>query len=189
MRNPILKTAFFAGLAAGFACFLYLVFLYTVGANPFGRYKYIYLGLYAIFFATAFWYYRFKINSGHLSTGRAIGIGLLLNPIATSFYGFLLYGWMLLPQSTVIERHQKALEELQISNITFLETQMKAARELEDEEAFENLEEQKKDIEAAYKQMKETPLSAGVLAVDQAFGLLITGFFLAFLVALIFKTN
>jgi len=189
MRNPFVRTAVVFGLVAGFTCFLYLVILYAFGANPFGRYKYMYLGLYAAFFGGALWFFRFKLNNGKLTTGKALGIGLFLNVTASLFYGILIYIWMLLPQFTVIERHQNALEELQKSNFAFLETQMKASQEMEDLEAYENLEEQKKDMEDAFKRMKEQPLTAGLLAVDQTIGLLLIGVFLAFLTALIFKAR
>lgn len=187
MENPFVKTAVIGGLAAGSFCFLYLLILSTLGENPFGRYKYMYLGLYAIFFGVALWYYRFKQNGGRLSTGRAIGIGLLLNFTASVLYGLLLFVWMLIPGMEVIDRHQKALEELEESNIAFIEEQMKTSRELKDEEAYENLKEQKEGVERAYAELQKSELTAGILAVDQSIGLLFTGLFLTFLSALLFK--
>ena len=189
MKNPFVRTAVFFGLAAGLTCFIYLVILYAFGANPFGRYKYMYLGLYAIFFGGALWYFRFKLNNGQLTTGKALGIGLLLNVTASLMYGILLYLWMLMPQFEVIERHQQALEELQKNNITYLEEQMEASQKMEDLQAYENLEEQKKDMEIAFEKMQQQPLTAGLLAVDQTIGLLLIGVFLAFLTALIFKAR
>lgn len=189
MKNPFIRTAILGGLAAGLTCFLYLVILYAFGANPFGRYKYMYLGLYAVFFGGALWFFRFKLNSGKLPTGKALGIGLMLNVTASLLYGILLYIWMLMPQFDVIDRHQKALEELQQNNIAYLEQQMEASQQMEDLQAYENLEEQKQDMEIAFKKMKEDPLTAGVLAVDQTIGLLLIGVFLAFLTALIFKSR
>jgi len=189
MKNPFLKAAVLFGVAAGVVCFLYLVILYAFGANPFGRYKYMYLGLYAAFFGGALWFFRFKLNNGMLTTGKALGIGLLLNVTASFVYGVLLYLWMLMPQFNVIERHQLALEELQKSNIAFIEQQMKTSEEMEDLQAYENLEEQKQQIEEAFYKMQQKPLTAGVLAVDQTVGLLLVGVFLAFLTALIFKAR
>ena len=189
MDKNILKIALLFGIAAGVACFLYLIMLYAFGANPFGRYKYIYLGLYAAFFGGALWFYRYKQKKETLSTGRAIGIGLLLNSFACLLYGFLLYVWMLMPSYGVIQRHQGDLEELQRNNIAFIEKQMEASQKMEDLEAYENLAEQKKDIETTLESLKEKPLTAGVLAVDQTMGLLIAGVFLTFLTSLIFKSR
>jgi hypothetical protein len=189
MKIPFFKVALLFGIAAGTACFFYLVLLYAFGANPFGRFKYIYLGLYAAFFGGALWYYRFRQNNGQLSTGRAIGLGLLLNISASTLYGLLLYFWMLIPSLTVIERHQGDLEQLQLNNISFIQEQMKTSQKMEDLESYENLGDQKKDIEQALETLKQQPLTAGVLAVDQALGLIFTGTFLAFLTALMFKSR
>ncbi|MBT31551.1 MAG: hypothetical protein CMO01_18000 [Thalassobius sp.] len=187
MKNPFVKTALIGGLAAGVFCFLYLLLLYVIGSNPFGRYKYIYLGLYAIFFGGALWYFRFKQNGGRLSMGRAIGIGLILNSTATLLYGLLLFIWMLIPGTEVISRHKNALVELGKSNVTFIEEQMKVSKELNDEEAYQNLQEQKKEVQEVFEDIKNTELTAGGLAVDQGIGLLFTGMFLTFLTAILFK--
>lgn len=94
MKNPLFRTAALAGLLAALACVLFLLGLYLFGQNPFGRFGYMYIGLYGLFFAAGMHWFRFRQNGGFLRAQQAILFGLVLNTVSSLLFAALLHTWL-----------------------------------------------------------------------------------------------
>ena len=189
MRADLYKNSIIFGLAAAAACFSYICLLWQLDFNPFGRHKYLYSGIYAIFFVWGMRRFRVKHNNDQLSSVQGLSTGLLLNLVATVTYGLLLLLLMSTVGSGLIERHRAALDGLQLANIDYMKGQMEESLKLEDKEAYENLGEQLTTMEAMYQNFLNSELSAADLALDQASGLFMLGIFLTFLFMLILRSK
>ncbi len=188
-NKPWLRAALLTGLLAGLTCFLYVLVLWLLGVQPFGRFKYLYVGIYALFFVGGLWYYRMKLNRGELSSVRALAFGIALNLLATLVYGLLVFTLLASTGNRVLEQHTAALAKLQQDNIGYLQAQIAQALELKDLEAADNLQEQLDSMQGTYAEFQKTDITAGLLAMDQAMGLFMTGFFLTFLFMLLFRSR
>lgn len=94
MNKRILKVAVSVGVSAAITCFIYLVLLNTLGENPFGKRKYMAIGIYGVFFAGAMWWYRDKLNKLILGFREGLILGLLMNVLSTAFYVALVYSYL-----------------------------------------------------------------------------------------------
>lgn len=94
MNKRLLKTAVGVGALAAIACFIYLIVLHSIGQNPFGRHKYMAIGIYGVFFAVAMWWYRDKMNNYVLRGREGLILGLLMNVISTAIYVSLIYSFL-----------------------------------------------------------------------------------------------
>ncbi|MBD0399875.1 hypothetical protein [Flammeovirga sp. EKP202] len=170
LRPDLFKVGAIAGAIAAFILIGYAMVLHGLNLNSFGRWKNINFPLYGLFFAGAMTYFRLKLNDGKMKGPQGILIGVTLNSVATTLYGFLLY--VLLSTKgigqAIIERHKADLKIILIEGKSVI---IESLGEAGYEENVKGVEE----------------LSAGVLAVDQAIGLLFLGFFLTFLFMLIIK--
>jgi len=91
MNQKIRQVALKSALLAGVCCILYSVSLTLLGENPFGSFKYMIAGIYALFFIGAMWHYRFKLNGGVLRGKEGVLMGLLINAFATTLYCIGIY--------------------------------------------------------------------------------------------------
>lgn len=91
MKLPLIwRLALTYGLLAAVSCLAYLWLLYLLGANPFGKLKFIYFGIYGAAFAVAMRQYA-RFQRKEFKWYHGMGLGMLLNALATLFYGLLLY--------------------------------------------------------------------------------------------------
>ncbi|GAB4331443.1 MAG: hypothetical protein OHK0038_06300 [Flammeovirgaceae bacterium] len=118
----MLKTSFIAGILAAFAIFFYLICLDLASLNPFGRFQYLYLGIYGFFFVGALKYFRDSINEGILRYRHGILLCFLMNAWAAITLGILMYFYMTTLDASplALEMHQKDLTNHLVNNKTFL---------------------------------------------------------------------
>lgn len=170
LRPDLFKVGAIAGLLAAFVCVGYALLLHALDLNSFGRFKNINFPLYGLFFAGAMAYFRLKKNNGQMKGPQGILIGITLNTVASLLYAGFLY--IILSTKgigqAIIERHKADLKIILIEGKSVI---MESLGEAGYEENVKGVEE----------------LSAGVLAVDQAIGMLFLGIFLTFLFMLIIK--
>lgn len=185
MKNPIFKKGIVTGLAAGLTCFIYIYVLYLLGLNQFGRFKYMFIGIYAIFFVVGLW--SFRQQFGGLEWSRALGLGLLINFFGSLTYFIVLYAFMAGTPNNAIERYESEMLLLQKGNQEYLEHEMQKSLELDDITTHNKLKEELDNLNKAYETFKNTEWTPGIMAVDQTFGFAGIGLFLAFLFSLIFK--
>lgn len=169
--SPLIRIAVLTGLIAAIGVFAYIVLLHTLELNPFGRYKYPYIGLYGVFFVVGLYIFRQRHNRGYLRPQQGLLFGIVLNAVATLVYGAILLAFL---QSdwgaTAVLRYQTEL-------VALLEQGRAALAQEIGKTSFEQ-------SLAGVKAM-----TVRDLAIDQAFGLTLTGVFLTFLFMLIFKNN
>jgi len=189
MPSPLAKNATLIGVAAAFACFLYICLLWALGVHAFGQYKFALFGIYAVFFVWAMRRFRVRLNHDRMTSVQGLSTGLLLNLVATLVYGLLLLGLLSTAGSGLIAQHEEALKQVQLRNIAYMKGQMEEAKRLEDQEAYDNLAEQLQSMEAIYENFVNSELSAFDLALDQASGLFMLGIFLTFLFMLILRSK
>lgn len=172
MNKRIFKTAVSIGALAAVVCFIYIIVLSSIVDNPFGRYKYMSLGIYGIFFAVAMWFYRDKLNNYELRGRQGIILGLVMNVISTAIYVSLLYSFLAYTTSG-----NKVVERFKTESLAKL-TEMKTAYpdKLSDEEYQQTLD----NIQH---------FNAPSLAVQQVNFYHGSGVFLTFVFLLIFKHN
>ncbi len=170
MRESLLKVALLAGVLAAAACAVYFFLLDSLSLNPFGKHKYIYIGIYALFFAGAFKIFRDKYNNRLLRVHQAIILGFLLNIIAASFLGLFTYLYLSFSGKEGNTYQAYVRDSLSL------------------------LERTKEDFTAHYSQQQYEQivneirnLSMEDLSLDQAIGMFLIGFVLTFLFMLIFK--
>jgi hypothetical protein len=85
-------TALAWGAAAALGAMAYIALLQALDLNPFGRYKYLVVALYAFFFAGALLTYRKRPDGSYrLRMREGIFLGFLLNVAATAGFCFLAY--------------------------------------------------------------------------------------------------
>ncbi|WP_281615395.1 DUF4199 family protein [Flammeovirga sp. SubArs3] len=170
IRPDLFQVGAVFGAIAAIVCFLYIILLYTLDVNSFGRWKNVYFPIYGLFFAGGMTYFRLKRNNGRLLAPQGILIGVTLNIVASTLYGILLQ--LILSTkgigATMLQRHSADLKRLLIEGREMIVESIGEAEYLKQIEGVEQL----------------TP---DVLAVDQAFGMLFLGFFLTFLFMLIIK--
>ena len=172
MNKRILKTAVAVGALAAIACFIYILVLSSVVDNPFGRYKYMTLGISGIFFALAMWYYRDKLNNYELRGRQALILGLLMNVISTALYISMMYSFLAYTSSGA-----KVVERYKTESFAKLEEMRAAyAEQLSEEEYQQTLD----NIQN---------FNAPSLAVQQINFYHGSGVFLTFVFMLIFKHN
>lgn len=156
--------------SASFGCGLYFWLLAYLGHNPFGRWKYIYWGIYGIGFALFF--YLLKKNTPQSKTGIQLLWGLLLNAFASLDLFALIYGYLMLfdKAQIILQRYiGEALSVLAHSQSSLLEHNML------DET---NLSITKQNI---------AQMTHFALALDQGLGMLFIGIPLAFFFTLLYR--
>lgn len=114
MNQNIRKVAAIGGVSAGLAALLYTITLYLLDENPFGRFKYMIAGVYAIFFIGSMWWFRDKMNGYRMGVRQGVMIGILLNAFASMIFICSIY---LLMKFTgmgegIIEIHQAQTMEM-----------------------------------------------------------------------------
>ena len=68
--NKIVRISALSGLLGALLCLSYFCILTLLDFNPLGRYKYIYIGLYALPFIFGLRYLRDRRNNGGFRFGR-----------------------------------------------------------------------------------------------------------------------
>ncbi len=141
-----------------------------LGENPFGRYRYLYLPLYAISFIFTFKVFRDKYNQHKLRPQQGLLIGLLLTLVTSGIHSLMLGAYLQGSNQgeSIVLKHKKA-------SIDRLE---KAAEQLQESIG-------KEEIEKVFSSLQK--LSAQDIALDQGLSMLIWGIVLTFLFMLIFK--
>jgi hypothetical protein len=166
--KPLYQTALLSGLLAAFICLGYSLVLYSIEQNPFGRFKYLYIGFYGACFAMAMFYYRDRQNNGRMRAQEGILLGFIINATAAVVYGSLLLLVMESIPNNILQLYHN-------ESIAILE----ASKEILTEQLGEGV------YEETYQNVLKT--TTRDLALDQAIGVSMTGFFLTFLFMLIFK--
>lgn len=170
MNKRILKVALAVGLAAAVTCLLYLVIINNLGENPFGKRKYMAIGIYGVFFAIAMFWYRDKHNNNELGFRQGLMLGLLMNVIATALFVAMTYSYL---SST--EGGEQAIEKYKAESIVLLDAMKKNRDDLSDE-----------DYQTTLTNIKG--FNAPSLALQQVSFYHGFGVFLTFLFIFIFKT-
>lgn len=171
MNKRILKTAVAVGALAAIACFIYLVLLSTFDQNPFGKHKYMAIGIYGMFFALAMWWYRDKLNNYELRGRQALILGLLMNVISTAIYVSLIYSYL-----SYSSGGEKAIAKYKSESIELLGKMKEAREDLSPEEYQSTL-------------TNIQNFNAPSLAIQQVSFYHGFGVFLTFVFMLIFKHN
>jgi len=167
MKQAIFRTAILAGLAGAVLCTLYLLLLYAFELNPFGRFKYVYFALYALAFVWGMRHFRDKLNQNRMRAQQGILLGFTLNAAASLTFGILIFA-MLKAFPNIIDLHMEQM-------FTLLEGSKEQVIEQFGQEAYQT----------AYSELQK--VNARDLALDQMFGMLMTGVLHTFLFMLIFK--
>ncbi|MEH0158075.1 DUF4199 domain-containing protein [Limibacter armeniacum] len=179
MNKQLFTTGIVAGILAAIACFLYILVLHGLDLNPFGRYKYMYLGLYGVFFAGGMWYYRDRQNNYKLRAQGGIVLGFTLNIVASVVYMALLYGLM-----QYVDSNHGIISIYKQEAITVINDVKQMMQESLTPEKFK---EQFEAFEQQYKAVQN--ITPSELALDQSMGMFMAGTFLTFLFMLIMKKS
>ncbi len=171
MNKTLLRTAAVCGLLAGMTCFAYLLGLHAGGLNPFGRYKYLYMAIYAVFFIAGMKYFRDR-NQGYMSGQQALAIGLVLNFVASLVYATNIYVFL-----SYTDAGKTALQRYVDESLRLMEE----AREY----ITENLSEA--NYNTTYENIQR--MVPPEVALDQFIGMSMLGVFLTFVFLLLFKRS
>ncbi|MFT5617171.1 MAG: hypothetical protein ACI85I_000387 [Arenicella sp.] len=114
MNQNIRKVAAIGGVLGGFTALLYTITLYLLDENPFGKYKYMIAGVYAIFFIGSMWWFRDKMNNYRMGVRQGVMIGILLNAFASMMFISSIYLVMKLTETGegILEIHQAQTMEM-----------------------------------------------------------------------------
>ena len=138
--------------------------------NPFGRYKYVYIGIYALPFIMGMWYFRDKKNSYRLSAQQGIMLGFILTLTAALAYAPMVYLFL-----AHTDLGKQIIEVHLAQSLTLLASTKADILQRMGEETYQIT---RREIMA---------LSPADLAIDSAIGLVITGMFHTLLFMMIFK--
>ncbi|MEN7546769.1 DUF4199 family protein [Rapidithrix thailandica] len=173
MNAKLIRCAVVTSFIAASACAIYIISLHEIfQLNPFGRFKYLYIGLYALFFAGGMMYFRDKLNQGMMSGQQGLGFGFVLNATAS-----LLYGGILLLYLQAFDADQSALNVYLEESLALLENSK--------EHLVETLSQQDYDT----TRQNLLALTPKQLAFDQLTGIFLVGMFHTFLFMLFFKRS
>ena len=75
MFKNSLKISLIGGFLASTICLSYFILLDILSQNPFGKYKYLYIGIYGLSFVGTFKTFRDKYNNSILNPQEAILLG------------------------------------------------------------------------------------------------------------------
>jgi len=173
MNKSIFQVSVIAGVGAALACFLYILFLQSIGQNPFGQYKFLYFGIYGIFFVLPMQHYRNRYNGYTLRGHEGIVFGFVLNTVSSLLYGASLALFMSRTETgaQALEMYKAAATDLLVRGKEYLTESG-------------TTDEQQKELAAAIQ-----ALSAHEFAYDQAIGMFMVGTLLTFLFMLMLKTS
>ncbi|OHX66982.1 DUF4199 domain-containing protein [Flammeovirga pacifica] len=170
IRPELFQVGAIFGVIAALTCFAYTMSLYGLGLHAFGKWKYLYFPIYGIFFAGSMTYFRLKVNQGRMLAPHGILIGMTLNLVASTLYGIFLQ--LILSTKDIgqsmLDRHAT---ELKLMMMQGKEQIIESIGEAEFNSQIEKL----------------NHISADIMAVDQAIGMLMFGVFASFLFMLITK--
>lgn len=170
--NKILIISALSGLLGALLCVSYFFTLTLLDFNPLGRYKYVYIGFYALAFIVGLKYFRDRCNGGWLSVWEALGLGFCLNIIAC---GTLLgLGYCLLE---FVDYSQIVLQKHRLDSLNLLESNK--------QNFLDNY------SQAKYIQLRDSLLNMTQLdiLIDTLAGFFMTGGFHTFFFMLIFKNT
>jgi gas vesicle protein len=173
--KKMLMTAVIGGVIGALIISTYFMLLHFAGQNPFGRFKYLYFGFYALSFAGAMWFFREKQNNSVMRGHEGILIGLVHN-IAGAVTFALLFGLLL--QTSEGEKIRTRHVEQSLKLMTDTKQYLEQSNERVEEYTGERYVQMYKSVAA---------MSSADFVIDQMIGLLMTGFFLTFLFMLILK--
>ncbi|MCS6833037.1 MAG: DUF4199 domain-containing protein [Flammeovirgaceae bacterium] len=166
----MIKVSFTTALFASFSILLYFLILDWLSLNPFGKYQYLYFGLYGIFFVAALKYFRDRLQKGTLRYRQGIALCLTMNFLTAMLLGMWLYAYMtwLDAHPLALETHKKELYEHLKNNEQFF---------------IENF-----GKESYQTQLTSIPtITASLIARDTAMRLLIAGFLMSFIFTAFFR--
>ena len=126
MNQNIRKVAAIGGVSAGFTALLYTIILYLFNENPFGRFKYMIAGIYAIFFIGSMWWFRDKANNYRMGVRQGVMIGILLNAFASMIFISSLYLVLKFTEigEGIVEIHQTQTMEMLVKAREFAPDKM-----------------------------------------------------------------
>lgn len=116
MKQKLLQTALVTGAAAALVICLFLLLLYGFGLNPFGKYKLMFMPLYALVLMGGLWYFRMRYMAGWLHGWQGVFLGALTAVFAAAIYAVLVYTLLAYIMPDMLTVHQTNLTEWMTSN-------------------------------------------------------------------------
>ncbi|MDW7690547.1 DUF4199 domain-containing protein [Flammeovirgaceae bacterium SG7u.111] len=168
MNKGIVQNATITGLLSALSVFIYLLLLHLLGQNPFGQYKFMYIGIYALIFALGLRHFRDKKNHNRLSATQGLGFGFIVTAVAAIACTLMVFGFLNSFGQSAFDLYLKESIELLVASKDFIVEQLGEDAYLT---TYDNLQ-------------KLTPSE---LALDHFTSMSLTGVFLTFLFMLIFK--
>jgi ABC-type antimicrobial peptide transport system permease subunit len=171
-RKEMLLCGFVGGLVGAVLVIGYFYLLAVLGQNPLGRYAYAFVGLSAVGYIGAMYYYRYKLNGGLLSGIKALLIGTIVNITITLAVSFFIKAWFDFTDFG---------QELTLRYLDDMTTLMESSREY-GEANFG-----KEKFDQTLEAIKNTTTSQ--MALDFAIKIFVTGIFSTFLYMLFLRNR
>ncbi len=170
MRKTLYQVALISSILTAVGCFLFLILVYLLGANPFGQYKLLYLPIYAMGIVGGLKFFRDNRNGGFISGSQAVFMALIINVFAATLYAILVYNLLAYIDKNILELHKNELALLLVKTKDAMVEQFNLAQ-----------------YEALYESIKS--ISAGSIAMDEWIKTSAIGFVLSMAIAVIMKKS
>jgi hypothetical protein len=164
-QNLLLRTAIIGGVAIGLLWLFISVALQHFGFKPLGRHLFLSMPVYAAGMMLVMTWYRNYRNNHVLQGSHALAMAFVINFIATLFYATSLYLFLRFVSDEMLQAHHKDILQLLVDNKDiFIKDTGK--------EVYEQ------------KLASASQISPAIIATDVMIKTSISGFFVAFIIAL-----
>ncbi len=111
MNKFLLQLASFSGILTGLACFVLFLGLLAIDLRPLEEHQFLYFPIYALGMIMTMKYFRDYRNRGLMHGWQGIGIGLIINALASICYAGMIYVWLSSVNPEIFEKYKNSVSE------------------------------------------------------------------------------